>query len=96
MQCNVLIQIRKYSKLRHSGIGKRPILFLKIYNRGGGDVCVGGGGGGGGGELIGTREYKPNCLKLVIVSISDSVSDEGRYLLEDTLQNQMIRKLNLV
>ena len=52
--------------------------------------------GGGGGELIGTREYKPNCLKLVIVSISDSVSDEGRYLLEDTLQNQMIRKLNLV
>ena len=58
--------------------------FRKIYNR------------GGGGELIGTREYKPNCLKLVIVSISDSVSDEGRYLLEDTLQNQMIRKLNLV
>ena len=56
--------------------------FRKIYNRGG--------------ELIGTREYKPNCLKLVIVSISDSVSDEGRYLLEDTLQNQMIRKLNLV
>ena len=55
--------------------------FRKIYNRG---------------ELIGTRECKPNSLKLVTVSISDSVSDEGRYLLQDTLQNQMIRKLNLV
>ena len=34
MQCNVLIQIRKYSKFQHSVTGKRPIFFLKINNRG--------------------------------------------------------------
>ena len=33
MQCNVLIQIGKYSKLQHSGIGKRPIFFLNINDR---------------------------------------------------------------
>ena len=40
--------------------------------------------------------YKPNFLKLVILSISDSVPDEGRDLLEDILPNEMIRKLNLI
>ena len=40
--------------------------------------------------------YEPNFSKLVILSISDSVADEGRDLLEDILPNQMIRKLNLI
>ena len=34
MQCT-LIQIQKYLKLQHSGIGKRLIFVLKINNRGG-------------------------------------------------------------
>ena len=34
MQCNVLKQIRKYSKLQHSGVSKRPIFFLKVNKRG--------------------------------------------------------------
>ena len=40
--------------------------------------------------------YKPNFLKLVSLSISDSVPDEDRDLLEDILPNEMIRKLNLI
>ena len=40
--------------------------------------------------------FKPNFLKLVILSISDSVPDEDSDLLEDILPNNIIRKLNLI
>ena len=40
--------------------------------------------------------YKPNFSKSVIFSISDSVPDKGRDLLEDIFANKMIRKLNLI
>ena len=42
------------------------------------------------------HDYKPNFSKSVILSISDSVLDEGRDLLEEILPNKMIRKLNLI
>ena len=40
--------------------------------------------------------YKLNFSKSVILLIYDSVSDEGRDLLENILPNKMIRKLNLI
>ena len=49
-------------------------------------------------DFVGTRVYgyKPNCSKLVILSISDFVPDKSRDLLEDILPNQMVRKFNLI
>ena len=49
-------------------------------------------------DFVGSRVYgyKPNFPKSVIFSISNSVPDEGRDLLEDILANKMIRKLNLI
>ena len=40
--------------------------------------------------------YKPNFSKSVILSISDSVPNEGKDLLEDIWENKMIRELNLI
>ena len=40
--------------------------------------------------------YKPNVSKSVILSISDSVTDEGRDLLKDILPKKMTRKLNVI
>ena len=34
MKCNKLIQIRKYSKFQHFGIGKRPFFFGKLIIEG--------------------------------------------------------------
>ena len=39
---------------------------------------------------------KPHILKSVTLSISDSVSDDGRDLLKDILPNNVMRKLNLI
>ena len=66
MKCNKLIQIRKYSKSQHLGIGKRPFFFFGKLIIGGMEAWRvgikmlvkkfrknnnrGGGGGGGGGD----------------------------------------------
>ena len=73
MKCNKLIQIRKYSKSQHLGIGKRPFFFFGKLIIGGMEAWRVGikmlvkkfrknnnrgvGGGAGGGQIIGTREY---------------------------------------
>ena len=45
-------------------------------------------------DFVSSREYgcKPKFSKSVILSVSDSVPDEDRDLLEDNLPNKMIKK----
>ena len=68
MKCNKLIQIRKYSKFQHFGIGKRPFFFGKLIIEGMEAWRVGikmlvkkfrknNNRGEGVGQIIGTREY---------------------------------------